>query len=722
MRKIMAVCAAALLLTCASTPPGAGACRGARERDPAGLFEVFFAEGTTREGFDEFICMENPEKETARIEIEYLTVAGAASSTRVDVPARSRATIFAPDVMGRGVDFGVRLSSRFRFTAERPVYFDFRGATGSHCVQGIRAPSERWFFAEGYTGPGFNEYLCLANPGRKDARLRLSLASPGSEGPILDVNVPAGARRTVDVSSECGPGREVAAEVSSMNGVPVIAERTMYFATPEAAGGHCSGGQSITSSRLTFAEGTTRAGFREYLCVFNPGDDDIEVRADFLLEDGAPRSARVTVPSRGRSTLDVNALLGPGHDVSAVLSSTGSFCAERPVYFESLGTRDGHCAPGAVAASREWAFAEGTTRAGFRPFVCVANTGEADAVVSGMFLCDGVTVPAQLPVPAGTRLTVDPAAYLGAGKDFGLVMTSDRPVVAERVQYCCSPGRFQGGQCAPGDALSGRKRFGDVATYLNTYGGYSMADAAEFARYDVAALEPYDYPDASFPAQIRRRGSIVLAYIDVGEVEDYRSYWPAVLDHPGVRLAPNPDWPGCWYADVNDPEWRRIILEIEIPEILGRGPADGLLMDMLDTVEVYPELAPGMVELVRQIREWYPDLLLVPNRGFAVLADVLPYIDAFKYEEMSSGYDFSKKRYVYAPDEEALPVLVAALGRKDIPVLALDHVKTSPPDESMARKGYDRCARIASQTGRRFIWYANSVNQDHPSWPWLPYR
>ena len=204
----------------------------------------------------------------------------------------------------------------------------------------------------------------------------------------------------------------------------------------------------------------------------------------------------------------------------------------------------------------------------------------------------------------------------------------------------CAP---MAGCAGPGPGRSG---IASATSYLNTYGDYKASDLTEFEKYDVAVLDPYDYPDEKFPAALRKSGTTVLAYIDIGEAEDFRDYWPEVRKNPGLLIGENPDWPGDWFADVNNPEWRRIILESEIPRLQSLGPMDGLCMDMLDTVDDYPRLKPGMVRLVREIRAKYPGLLLVPNRGFAVLDQILPYIDAFKYEDLSSGYDSKTGQYV----------------------------------------------------------------------------
>ncbi|MBU1672621.1 MAG: endo alpha-1,4 polygalactosaminidase [Actinobacteria bacterium] len=694
----------------------------AAERDPRGPHELFFAEGTTREGYHEYLCLANGAGSEVTVGLEYMLEAGEPWAATVIIPALSRATVDVNAEVGPGHDVSVRAHSDSPFTAERPVYFGEGGSAGSSCAGGVPAASETWYFAEGYTGAGFREYICVQNPGASGAVVEAELCDGSGVVGTAGLEVPPRSRGTIDVGAVVGEGREVAARVRSTNGVPVVAERSMYFDSPGFHGGHCSAGLPLAASRFYFAEGSTRPGYQEYICVFNPGGAQVTVDAELLLDDGTSLRQQLTVPAGARRTLDVNAAVGPGRDVSAVLTSEGTFCAERPMYSRPPAVEDGHCSEGILVASRSWVFAEGTTRAGFRPLVCIGNPGDAAAEVTVEFLSDSAAVPVTVQVPARARSTVDPVNVLGTGRDFSTLVESTRPVVAERVQYCEEGSAYSGAHCAAGDNTWERGRFGDVRAYLNTYGEYAQSDLDDFERFDAAVLDPYDYPDESFSSTLIDRGTFVMAYIDVGEAEDVRHYWSEVQKHPEVILAENPDWPGCYYADVNNPEWHRIILEHEIPYLESLGSLDGLCLDMVDVVDAYPQLKPGMVSLMREIREWYPGLLLMPNRGFAVLPEMLPYIDAFKYEELSSRYDFDSASYVYEEDEGEQAVLSEALDRKDVPVMVLDHLETVPPDNTMASNDWYNCAEVAERTGGRFAWYANSVDQDRPYWLFIDYR
>lgn len=266
-----------------------------------------------------------------------------------------------------------------------------------------------------------------------------------------------------------------------------------------------------------------------------------------------------------------------------------------------------------------------------------------------------------------------------------------------------------------------RRDLSNLATYANSYKAYTDQDLENLKRFDIVTIDPYDVPDISFVTELKAAGVIVLAYIDIGEVETYRSYWDD-LDK-SVVLEANPDWPDSYYADVNNPIWHDALLDIEMPYIFQQGSFDGFMLDMLDAVDVYPTLKPGMIELVRKIRAAHPDLLLVPNRGFSILPEISSYIDAVKHEGLCATYDFDSQSYYYTNDESEMAVLDGVLGDKNMPILTLDHVDTATAaGEAMARTCYTETQQRERETGFNFVWYANAVTQDLPVWSWLPFK
>jgi hypothetical protein len=118
------------------------------------------------------------------------------------------------------------------------MYFSYgNGWDGGHCLVGASAEATRWFFAEGYTGPGFDEWLCLWNPGTRAASVKVSyLTQEAGALAARTVDVPAGTRLTIKVNDHAGDGYQLSTLLQSSSGF--VAERPMYFNYYGIDGGH----------------------------------------------------------------------------------------------------------------------------------------------------------------------------------------------------------------------------------------------------------------------------------------------------------------------------------------------------------------------------------------------------------------------------------------------------------------------------------------------------
>ncbi|MCC6628032.1 MAG: hypothetical protein IT340_11590, partial [Chloroflexi bacterium] len=114
------------------------------------------------------------------------------------------------------------------------------GIDGGHDVMGAAGPRTDWYFAEGYTGTGFDEYLTINNPGAVDGSVTILYFVEGL-APALQpqrvVPLPKNSRVTVVVHGAFAPvgnpgglGRLTAGHATRLiSTVPVIVERPMYF-------------------------------------------------------------------------------------------------------------------------------------------------------------------------------------------------------------------------------------------------------------------------------------------------------------------------------------------------------------------------------------------------------------------------------------------------------------------------------------------------------------
>jgi hypothetical protein len=98
-----------------------------------------------------------------------------------------------------------------------------------------------------------------------------------------------------------------------------------------------SGTQFKLSHTFYFAEGYTGAGFEEWLCLLNPNNSPTTAHITFMFKDGSTQSQDVNIGATTRETVDVNAVVGAGKDVSIKVEADSPIVAERPMYFAYKG-------------------------------------------------------------------------------------------------------------------------------------------------------------------------------------------------------------------------------------------------------------------------------------------------------------------------------------------------------------------------------------------------
>jgi len=300
----------------------------------------YFAEGTTREGFDEWLCLQNPQGEKVQADLTFMTGEGEVVPYDMELAPHSRTTLHVNHVLGSGRDVSVAIHSVAPIICERPMYFLYNGAwSGGHCVTGVASPAQDWYFAEGTTRSGFDTYICIQNPEEEDAEVEITYMKGDGGTTTQELTVAGESRFTVPVGAVLGVGDDAAhdfsARVESTNGINIICERPMYFLYNGAwSGGHCVTGVASPAQDWYFAEGTTRDGFDEWLCLQNPRGEKVQADLTFMTGEGEVIPYGIELAPHSRTTVNVNHVLGSGMDVSVAIHSAAPIICERPVYFE----------------------------------------------------------------------------------------------------------------------------------------------------------------------------------------------------------------------------------------------------------------------------------------------------------------------------------------------------------------------------------------------------
>jgi uncharacterized protein (TIGR01370 family) len=177
---------------------------------------------------------------------------------------------------------------------------------------------------------------------------------------------------------------------------------------------------------------------------------------------------------------------------------------------------------------------------------------------------------------------------------------------------------------------------------------YGSEGHDRICQYDLAVL------DSNINAELRQepnKTTVLLSYLSLGEVHNGRDYFEE-LGSRSLFLGTNPNWPDAHFVDMRLDVWHERLVSSIVPSILARG-FDGLLFDTLDNAEALEQQDPiryaGMVEgaarTVRAIRDGFPGIPIMINRGYAVLPRIAGQFDMLLGESVRTTFDFGSSGY-----------------------------------------------------------------------------
>lgn len=244
---------------------------------------------------------------------------------------------------------------------------------------------------------------------------------------------------------------------------------------------------------------------------------------------------------------------------------------------------------------------------------------------------------------------------------------------------------------------SARERIKAIKNYVVFYG---QGRVDELARYDLAIIQPNTLTSAEL-AQLKAQGTLVVAYLSVGEAEPGRAWYNDGRVNLQWLLDKNEDW-GSYYVDAGQAGWQQLMADLT-SEFIAVG-FDGVFLDTIDTVDIFPDTKSGMITLIHGLRTTYPDALLVQNRGFSVAEEVAGDLDAIMFEDLATTYNFATSTYDYVDNSATAEEMVALQRQTGLPILALDYAPVDNP----------AMAYLATQMARNygFIPAVSTINLD----------
>ncbi len=168
------------------------------------------------------------------------------------------------------------------------------------------------------------------------------------------------------------------------------------------------------------------------------------------------------------------------------------------------------------------------------------------------------------------------------------------------------------------------------------------------------------HPDGEYSREdittLLDRGIVPIAYLSIGEAEDYRFYWRDEWNNspPSWLGSENPDWGGNYAVRYWDPEWQSIIFSY-LRRIVSQG-FSGIYLDRVDEFEYWadsssPEdtvlseseaaelMASFIMKIADSARAWTDSsFIIIPQNGERLIRfcgdELLPIVNGWAVEDM----------------------------------------------------------------------------------------
>ncbi len=217
----------------------------------------------------------------------------------------------------------------------------------------------------------------------------------------------------------------------------------------------------------------------------------------------------------------------------------------------------------------------------------------------------------------------------------------------------------------------------------------------ELAQYDRLVLEP-DNINATELTRLTADGARAYAYLSVGEVGPHRGYRRDIDE--SWMLGVNSTWDSR-VLDLANANLREFLL-MQV-DLLHEQGYQGLFLDTMDSFNIVAKTdnekarqRAGLVSLIKEMGSRFPHLKLITNRGFEVLDEIAPQVEAVAAESLYASWNNNTNSYGSVPAGDREWLLGKLSHVKDnlgLDVIAIDYM---PPSKRVSAR--DVAARIAS--------------------------
>ena len=184
-------------------------------------------------------------------------------------------------------------------------------------------------------------------------------------------------------------------------------------------------------------------------------------------------------------------------------------------------------------------------------------------------------------------------------------------------------------------------------SYKKEYGvflGLNNSDAKKLLPYKTIVLEGEEFTENDIK-NFHQNGQKVLAYLNIGALEKYRSYYG---DYKRFSLGIYQNWSDERWIDVSNEEWQDFIIKKKAFEYYKKG-FDGFFIDNTDVYYQYQkdEIYEGLIRILKGLHQYNMEILINGGDTFIskLIDEDINIFDGINQECVFTSIDFNHNKY-----------------------------------------------------------------------------
>ncbi len=183
---------------------------------------------------------------------------------------------------------------------------------------------------------------------------------------------------------------------------------------------------------------------------------------------------------------------------------------------------------------------------------------------------------------------------------------------------------------------------------VNKYGVFLGINGDEMEKlndYQIVVIEPEEFTSEEI-AKLHEKNKTVYAYLNIGAIENYRSYYPEFKNN---TLGEYENWQDEFWIDVSAENWQNYIKEKLAPKYINMG-FDGFFLDNTDVYYHYQtdDIFYGLCDILRTLKKYNTTLLINGGDVFVercITENLSKLFDGINQETVFTSIDFDNATY-----------------------------------------------------------------------------